>query len=138
MGAFSSSQPLKMKTLLAIAFLFAGAECRRHLCDDGTRPKCADGTKDVELVTNLAQPALMGLNASAQGVESTASSATRCAPIARAALLSAGRECHTAHGPPRTGTNTMESRPSTPGTIDLAISPGAITGDLHTMEIGHK
>merc|ERR1712013_747307 len=44
---FSSSQPLKMKTLLAIAFLFAGAESRRHLCDDGKRPVCADGTRAV-------------------------------------------------------------------------------------------
>ena len=46
-SAFSSSQPLKMKTLLAIAFLFAGAESRRHLCDDGKRPVCADGTRAV-------------------------------------------------------------------------------------------
>ena len=86
----------------------------------------------MDLVINLAQPALMGLNASAQGVERTASSATRFAAIARAALLSAGREYHTAHGPPRTGTNTMESRPSTTGTVDLGI--GLRTGDLALLE----
>ena len=88
--------------------------------------------KDLELVTNLAQPALMGLNASAQAVERTASSATRCAPIARAVLLSAGREYHTAHGPPRTGTNTMVSRPSTLETVDQGI--GLRTGDLDSLE----
>merc|ERR1712002_122372 len=47
MGAFSSNQPLKMKTLVAIAFLVAVAECRRHLCDDGKRPVCSDGTRAV-------------------------------------------------------------------------------------------
>merc|ERR1712243_5458 len=94
--------------------------------------------KDLDLVTNLGQPALMGLNAAAQGVERTARSASRCAPIARAVLLSAGMEYHTAHGGPRTGTNTMESRPSILGSTDLAIGPKAITGDLNTMEIGHK
>merc|ERR1712243_197631 len=90
----------------------------------------------LELVTSLAQPALMGLNANAQRVERTASSATRCAAIARAALLSAGREYHTAHGPPRTGTNTMESRPSTPEKIDLEI--GQRTGDLALLETRHN
>merc|ERR1712002_202409 len=47
MGAFSSSQSLNMKIFVAIAFLVAVAECRRHLCDDGTRPVCANGEKAV-------------------------------------------------------------------------------------------
>merc|ERR1712168_37901 len=47
MGAFSFSQPLNMKIFIAIAFLVAVAECRRHLCEDGTRPKCTDGSKAV-------------------------------------------------------------------------------------------
>merc|ERR1712136_690050 len=36
-----------MKFLITIAALFAIAECRRHLCDDGTRPICNDGSKAV-------------------------------------------------------------------------------------------
>merc|ERR1712013_250599 len=92
--------------------------------------------KDLDPVTNLAQHVLMGLNAAAQGMERTASSAIRCAPIPRAALLSAGREYHTALGPPRTGTSTMVSRPSTPGTIDLGI--GLRTGDLASLETKHR
>ena len=36
-----------MKFLITIATLFAIAECRRHLCDDGTRPICNDGSKAV-------------------------------------------------------------------------------------------
>merc|ERR1712183_664077 len=47
MGAFSFSQPLNMKIFVAIAFLVAGAECRRHLCADGTRPKCPNGERAV-------------------------------------------------------------------------------------------
>merc|ERR1719177_44970 len=34
-----------MKIFVAITFLVAVAECRRHLCDDGTRPVCPDGSK---------------------------------------------------------------------------------------------
>merc|ERR1711970_1498930 len=44
---FSSSQPLNMKIFVAIAFLVAVAECRRHLCDDGSRPNCPDGSKAI-------------------------------------------------------------------------------------------
>merc|ERR1711970_1307800 len=44
---FSSSQLLNMKIFVAIAFLVAVAECRRHLCDGGYRPICPDGTKAV-------------------------------------------------------------------------------------------
>merc|ERR1712183_884786 len=44
---FSSSQILNMKIFVAIAFFVAVAECRRHLCDDGTRPVCPDGSKAV-------------------------------------------------------------------------------------------
>merc|ERR1712029_1071844 len=47
MGMFSSSQILNMKIFVAIAFLVAVAECRRHLCDDGTRPICPDGSKAI-------------------------------------------------------------------------------------------
>merc|ERR1712179_655203 len=47
MGMFSSSPFLNMKIFVAIAFFVAVAECRRHLCDDGTRPKCPDGSKAV-------------------------------------------------------------------------------------------
>merc|ERR1712215_416351 len=36
-----------MKFLITVAALFAIAECRRHLCDDGTRPICSDGSKAV-------------------------------------------------------------------------------------------
>merc|ERR1712189_57698 len=36
-----------MKFLITVAALFAIAECRRHLCDDGTRPICNDGSKAV-------------------------------------------------------------------------------------------
>merc|ERR1719369_1599320 len=36
-----------MKFLITVAALFAIAECRRHLCDDGTRPICSDGSKCV-------------------------------------------------------------------------------------------
>merc|ERR1719244_656069 len=35
-----------MKFLITVAALFAIAECRRHLCDDGTRPICSDGSKE--------------------------------------------------------------------------------------------
>merc|ERR1711887_480249 len=47
MGMFSSSQPLNMKIFVAVAFLAAVAECRRHLCEDGTRPNCPDGSKAI-------------------------------------------------------------------------------------------
>merc|ERR1712212_52704 len=47
MGSVTETQPLNMKIFVAIAFLVAVAECRRHLCDDGTRPKCPDGSKAV-------------------------------------------------------------------------------------------
>merc|ERR1712179_829995 len=47
MGMFSSSPFMNMKIFVAIAFFVAVAECRRHLCDDGTRPKCPDGSKAV-------------------------------------------------------------------------------------------
>merc|ERR1711887_102926 len=43
----AETQPLNMKIFVAIAFFVAVAECRRHLCDDGSRPKCSDGTKAV-------------------------------------------------------------------------------------------
>merc|ERR1712179_145344 len=47
MGMFSSSPFLNMKIFVAIAFFVAVAECRRHLCDDGKRPVCPDGSKAV-------------------------------------------------------------------------------------------
>merc|ERR1712142_178382 len=37
----------KMRIIITIAFLLAVAECRRHLCDDGSRPRCADGSHAV-------------------------------------------------------------------------------------------
>jgi len=36
-----------MRIIISITFLLALAECRRHLCDDGTRPICPDGTRAV-------------------------------------------------------------------------------------------
>merc|ERR1712025_253062 len=36
-----------MRIIIAIAFLLALSECRRHLCDDGTRPICPDRTSAV-------------------------------------------------------------------------------------------
>merc|ERR1711942_566799 len=36
-----------MRIIIAIAFLWTLAECRRHLCDDGTRPICPDGSRAV-------------------------------------------------------------------------------------------
>jgi len=36
-----------MRLIIAITFLLSLAECRRHLCDDGTRPICPDGTRAV-------------------------------------------------------------------------------------------
>merc|ERR1711970_1542920 len=47
MGSVTETQPMNMKIFVAIAFFVAVAECRRHLCDDGTRPKCTDGSKAV-------------------------------------------------------------------------------------------
>merc|ERR1712142_44807 len=36
-----------MKIIIAITFLLSLIECRRHLCDDHTRPVCPDGTQAV-------------------------------------------------------------------------------------------
>merc|ERR1712131_404182 len=47
MGHSKGSVTGIMKFLISIAALFAIAECRRHLCDDGTRPICNDGSKAV-------------------------------------------------------------------------------------------
>merc|ERR1711939_772229 len=47
MGHSKGSVKGIMKFLITVAALFAIAECRRHLCKDGTRPKCSDGTKAV-------------------------------------------------------------------------------------------
>merc|ERR1712142_819942 len=36
-----------MKIIIAITFLLSLIECRRHLCDDGTRPICPNGDQAV-------------------------------------------------------------------------------------------
>merc|ERR1711872_65644 len=36
-----------MRIFITLASLLALTECRRHLCDDGTRPVCPDGTRAV-------------------------------------------------------------------------------------------
>merc|ERR1711970_625742 len=91
---------------------------------------------DLDLMTSLSLPVLMGQSVAAQGKERTASSATRCVAMGRAAVLSVGRVYHTVHGPPRTGTSMMESRHTTLGTIDLGIR--LRTGDLELLEIRLK
>merc|ERR1711970_192378 len=92
--------------------------------------------KDLDLQTSLSLPVLMDQSVAVQGVERTASSATRCVAMGRAAVLSVGRVFHTAHGPPRTGTSMMESRPTTLETTDLGIR--LRTGDLDLLEIRLK
>merc|ERR1711939_1212698 len=47
MGHSKGSVKGIMKFLITVAALFAIAECRRHLCEDGTRPICSDGSKAV-------------------------------------------------------------------------------------------
>merc|ERR1712133_214839 len=47
MGHSKGSVTGIMKFLITVAALVAIAECRRHLCDDGTRPICNDGSKAV-------------------------------------------------------------------------------------------
>merc|ERR1712179_546453 len=47
MGSVTETQPMNMKIFVAIAFLVAVTECRRHLCEDGTRPVCPNGDKAV-------------------------------------------------------------------------------------------
>merc|ERR1712179_232097 len=190
MGSVTETQPMNMKIFVAIAFLVAVTECRRHLCEDGTRPVCPNGDKAVynrptgkntdgskyfpppvcsgegkpvcadgsearvmfnqctkdkmsvpqdkglDLQISLSQPVVMDQSVTVQEVVRTASSATRCATMGRAAVLSVGRVYHTAHGPPRTGTSMMGSGSTTLGSTDLGIR--LRTGDLDLLEISLK
>merc|ERR1712243_404812 len=47
MGVVVFNSTSNMRIFITLASLLALAECRRHLCDDGTRPICPDGTKAV-------------------------------------------------------------------------------------------
>merc|ERR1712098_749629 len=47
MGVVVFNSSSNMRIFITLASLLALAECRRHLCDDGTRPICPDGTKAV-------------------------------------------------------------------------------------------
>merc|ERR1711862_514986 len=47
MGVVVFNSSSNMRIFITLASLLALAECRRYLCDDGTRPICPDGTRAV-------------------------------------------------------------------------------------------
>merc|ERR1712215_264646 len=155
MGHSKGSVKGIMKFLITVAALFAIAECRRHLCDDGTRPICSDGSKAVynrptgkntDGSKYFPPPVCNGEGAPACADGSTpkvrfntcSNDEKKCptgqgqGAMDKAAERCVARDNLTALGGRRTGTNTTVSESSTLEILDLATRD--TTGDPTLLE----